>query len=172
MFSLANLAKENFGLALTQIYIYIFRVMCCAPQGRPRTTLPTTLDNDLQGVGKRLCNKQDLQHLRTFAEINGVSLARKLWKRHKRNWLASEATTGMCNWWWWWWWYIYIIYTSMGMNAFQIWYVLVSKRFSNVFGEPKINRIRIFAMFRTEYRDLPNTRRTTDQRSAVTRLSP
>ena len=36
-------------------------------QGRPRTTLPTTLDNDLQGVGKRLRNKQDLQHLRIFA---------------------------------------------------------------------------------------------------------
>ena len=36
-------------------------------QGRPRTTLPITLNNDLQGVGKRLRNKQDLQHLSTFA---------------------------------------------------------------------------------------------------------
>ena len=36
-------------------------------QGRPRTTLPTTLDKDLQGVGKRLRNMQDLQHLRTIA---------------------------------------------------------------------------------------------------------
>ena len=27
----------------------------------------TTLDHDLQGVGKRLRNKQDLQHLRIFA---------------------------------------------------------------------------------------------------------
>ena len=32
-------------------------------QGRPRTTLPTTLYNDLQGVEKRLRNKQGLQHL-------------------------------------------------------------------------------------------------------------
>ena len=36
-------------------------------QGRPRTILPTTLDNDLPGVGKGLRNKQDLQHLRTIA---------------------------------------------------------------------------------------------------------
>ena len=36
-------------------------------QGRPRTTLPTTLDKDLQGVGKRLRNMQYLQHLRTIA---------------------------------------------------------------------------------------------------------
>ena len=36
-------------------------------QGRPRTTLPTTLDKHLQGVGKRLRNMQDLQHLRTIA---------------------------------------------------------------------------------------------------------
>ena len=34
----------------------------------------------------------------------------KLWKRHKRNWLAhSETTTRKYNWWWCWWWiYIYI----------------------------------------------------------------
>ena len=37
-------------------------------QGRPCTILPTTLDNDLQGVGKWLRNKQDLHwHLRTIA---------------------------------------------------------------------------------------------------------
>ena len=46
---------------------YITPTATAGWQGRPRTTLPTTLDNDLQGVGKRLRNKQDLQHLRTFA---------------------------------------------------------------------------------------------------------
>ncbi len=48
-------------------------------QGRPCTTVPTTLDNDLQGVGKRLRNKRDLQHEHLHhTEINGVTLARKL----------------------------------------------------------------------------------------------
>ena len=46
---------------------YIAPTATAGWQGRPRTTLPTTIDNDLQGVGKRLRNKQDLQHLRTFA---------------------------------------------------------------------------------------------------------
>ena len=46
---------------------YITPTATAGWQGRPRTTLPTTLDNDLQGVGKWLRNKRDLQHLRTFA---------------------------------------------------------------------------------------------------------
>ena len=46
---------------------YITPTATAGWQGRPRTTLPTILDNDLQGVGKRLRNKQDLQHLRTIA---------------------------------------------------------------------------------------------------------
>ena len=46
---------------------YITSTATAGWQGRPRTTLPTTLDNDLQGVGKRLRNKQDLLHLRIFA---------------------------------------------------------------------------------------------------------
>ena len=46
---------------------YITPTATAGWQGRPRTALPTTLDNDLQGVEKRLRNKQDLQHLRTFA---------------------------------------------------------------------------------------------------------
>ena len=37
-------------------------------QGRPRTTLPITLDNYLQGIGKRLRNKKDLQDLRIFSK--------------------------------------------------------------------------------------------------------
>ena len=45
---------------------YITSTATAGWQGRPRTTLPTNLDNDLQGVGKRLRNKQHLQHLRTF----------------------------------------------------------------------------------------------------------
>ena len=40
---------------------YITPTATAGWQGRPRTTLPTTLDNDLQGVGKRLRNKQYLQ---------------------------------------------------------------------------------------------------------------
>ncbi len=53
----------------TQMVIdeYIAPTVTAGWQGRPRKTLPTTLDNDLQGVGKRLRNKQDLQHLRIFA---------------------------------------------------------------------------------------------------------
>ena len=46
---------------------YITPTATAGWQGRPRTTLPTTLDNDLQGVGKRLRNKRDMQHLRTIA---------------------------------------------------------------------------------------------------------
>ena len=50
---------------------YIARIATAGWQGRPRMTLPTTIDNDLPGVGKRLSDKQDLQHLRTFApDIN------------------------------------------------------------------------------------------------------
>ena len=41
---------------------YITPTATAGWQGRPHTTLPTTIDNDLQGVGKRLRNKQDLQH--------------------------------------------------------------------------------------------------------------
>ena len=46
---------------------YIAPTYTAGWQGRPRTTLPTTLDKDLHGVGKRLLNMQDLQHLRTIA---------------------------------------------------------------------------------------------------------
>ena len=45
---------------------YIAPTATAGWQGRPRTTLPATLDNGLHGVGKRLRNKQDLQHLRTL----------------------------------------------------------------------------------------------------------
>ena len=41
--------------------------------------------------------------------------------------------------------------------------VLGPRRFTNVFDESKLNRIRIFAMFWT-YSRIPNTRRTTDPR--------
>ena len=49
------------------IYEYIAPTSTAGSHGRPRTTLPTNLDDDLQGAGKRLRSKQDLQHLRIFA---------------------------------------------------------------------------------------------------------
>ena len=47
--------------------VYIAPIATAGWQVRPGTTLPTTLDYDLQGVGIRFRNKQDFQHLRTFA---------------------------------------------------------------------------------------------------------
>ena len=55
------------GMWYTGADEYIAPTATAGWQGRPHTTLPTTLDNDLQGVGKRLRNKRDVQHLRTFA---------------------------------------------------------------------------------------------------------
>ena len=46
---------------------YIAPTATAGWQARPRISQSTTLDIDLPGVGKRLRNKQDLQHLRTFA---------------------------------------------------------------------------------------------------------
>ena len=53
--------------AMMVIDEYITPTATVGWQGRPCTTLATTLDNDMQRVGKRLRNKQDLQHLRIFA---------------------------------------------------------------------------------------------------------
>ena len=70
------------------IYEYIAPTVTAGWQGRPRTTLPTTLDNDLQGVGKRLRNKRDLQHLKlTFRKYPAI----------RTNYIISHSTTLQYN---------------------------------------------------------------------------
>ena len=59
---------------------YITPTATAGWQGRPRTTLPTTLDNDLQGVGETAPQQA---RLATFKNI------------------CIRQKTRKCNWWWW-----------------------------------------------------------------------